>query len=129
MRLVWNCSCTSALPGSNAVYSINYRWQGFEIDRHQFGRILRLVAALRHDHCDRLADMPNLVDREQRLLGQLDRVSCLSSPLARQRYLCAWDGGRYTLQVSARKRRYDTGHCGSAREIDRSDARMRDGSF
>ena len=48
---------------------VDDRRQLLEIQVHQFGRVFGLVAALRDDDRDRLADMPHLVVRQKRLLA------------------------------------------------------------
>jgi hypothetical protein len=116
-------NCGSRLEG---ISGIDNRRQRFQIDRHQFGAILRLALALRHDHGNCLAYMPYLVQGQQRLLGQVDCVPHLGAPLARERQLRARNRGRDPQKVGAGKHLYDARHRRSARDIDRPDAGMRD---
>ena len=107
--------CGSRLEG---ISGIDDRRQRFQIDSHQFGGILRLVLALRHDHGKRLAYMPHLVQGQQRLLGQVDCVPHLGSPLARERQLRARNRGRDPQKIGAGEHLHDAWHRRGARDID-----------
>ena len=100
--------------------SIDDRRQGFEIDRHQLGGILSLIAALRHDHRDRLANMPDLVQGQHRLL-RMWMVCCTWV-----RHLLGSDncapgtGGAMRMQIGTSKHLHDAWHRCSAGDIDRA---------
>ena len=99
--------------------------QRFDVDRDQLGGIQGLVAALGHDHGDRLADMADLAHGQHRLLRIVDGVLHVGPPLGRQRQLTAGDRGRQALQLLAGEHAHDARHRRRPADIDRADAAVR----
>ena len=107
---------------------IDHRRQGIEIDLGQFQRILGGGAAVGDDDGERLADMARLVMREQRLLRIEDLVLHQGAPFARQRKLSIGRRRQELQQIGAVQGVGDAGRGAHLGEIDRADARMRQGA-
>ena len=84
--------------------------QRLDVDRDQLGGIEGLIAALGHDHGDRLADMADLAHGQHRLLRIVDGVLHVGPPLGRQRQLAAGDRRRQALQLLAGEHAHDARH-------------------
>ena len=119
-------SCSTGAPGFSAASAIDQRRQRLEIDGDQFGRVLGEIAAFGKDHRDRLADMPHLVVRQQRLLRVEEGVLDLGGPFARQRQLRVGNRRQDLRQFGAGQHVGHAGHRRGARQIDRTDAGVRD---
>ena len=63
------------------------RGQRVQFHLGQRGGVFRRIAAFRHDHGNRFADMPHLIVRQQRLLRIVELVLDEGCPFARQREL------------------------------------------
>ena len=72
-------------PRRQCGLRIDDRCQRFDVDSHQLGGILSLMASLGHDHRNRFAYMPNLAHGQRWLLRIVDGVLHVTPPLARQR--------------------------------------------
>ena len=112
-------------PGRQRRLDIDDGRQRLDVDSDQLGGIQGLIAALGHDHRDRLADMADLAHGQHRLLRIVDGVLHVGSPLGRQRQLAAGDRGRQALQLLAGEHAHDARHRRRPADIDRADAAVR----
>ena len=105
-------------------FRIDDRRQRLELDRDQFGRVFRQVAALGDDDGDRLADVAHLVIGQQRLLRVEKFVLDQRGPFLRQRQLRVGYRRQQFHQIGPGDRIHDARRGKRARKIDRTDARM-----
>ena len=77
------------------------------VDADPLGRAPRLLGMLGGDERDRLAEVANAVDRQHRLVGELEAVVLLAG------------------DVRVREHRVDAGHRHRLGDVDRDDARVR----
>src|SRR4029453_6092545 len=61
--------CRAALKGCNSTYDV---WQCLPVDLERFRRVLCLIDAVSHHKGDRIANMSNLLPREDRIVRHLD---------------------------------------------------------
>jgi hypothetical protein len=107
---------------------VHHRRQRIEIDGHQLGCILGCVAALRHDDGHRLADVPDLVVRQERLLWIDEIMPHQARPFPGKRELRVRHRRQQPCEIGTAQDKGDaTRRCG-ARQVDGADARMRDGA-
>ena len=112
-------------PGLQRGLGIHHCRQLFQIEPDQLGGVLGLIAGLGDDDRDRLADMPDLVVREQRLLRVEEFVLDDSRPFAWHAYLALrhrWDQLR---EIGPGQRQHDSGCLRRPRQVDPSDTGMR----
>src|SRR5207244_3529290 len=87
MRLVANLSWMIGAPGRNANSGSTTAGRGIEIEGDQLSCVFGGVAALRHDHRNGLADMPDFVVSQQGLLGIDELVLDERGPFSGEREL------------------------------------------
>ena len=107
-------------------FGIEHGRQRIEIEIDQLGCVFRRIAVLRHDDSHRLADVPDLIVRQQRLLRIDELVLHLRRPFARQRKLGVRHRRQKLGELRAGQRIDNAGRRGGARHIDRFYARMSD---
>src|SRR5215467_15439502 len=107
-------------------FRVDHGRQGIEVEGDQLRRIFGGVAALRHDDRDGLADMPDFVMSQQRLLGIDELVLDERGPFARQRKLRVRHRRQELEEVRAAEHAGDTWRRGGARQVHAANARVCD---
>ena len=107
-------------------FRVDHGRQGIEIEGDQLSRIFGGVAALRHDHRNSLADMPDFVVSQQGLLGIDELVLYERGPFSGERELRVRHRRQELQQVRAAQHAGDTRRRGGARQVHAADARVRD---
>ena len=111
--------------GTQRRLGVDHRRERFEVAGHKLGRVFGLVTGFGDDDRDRLADMADLVMRQQRLLRVEEFVLDRRRPFARHRNLPLGHRRQQSQQIGAVEREHDAGHRRRSRQIDRADAGMR----
>ncbi len=99
--------------------------QRLQVDRDELGRVLGGVAALRHHHGDRLADVTHLVGGKERLLRIVQLVAHVGLPLGRQRELGIRHRRQQLQKLGAAHHQGNAGRGGGGGRVHRPDAGVR----
>jgi hypothetical protein len=125
IRLVWNCSWTIGCPG--AAPPPGQRPPAIpQIPAHQFGRVFGLIASFRDDDRDRLADMADLVMRQQWLPRAQEFMLDGRRPFARRRDLPLGHRRKHRNRSAPLSAQITPGAAMAADKIDRANSGMRD---
>ena len=105
---------------------VDDRRQFFDIPAHQLGRVFGLMAGFGDNDRDRLADVADLVVRQDRLPRAKEFMLDDRGPFAWRRDLALGHRGKHPQQIGPVERANHAGRANGTRQVDRANVTVRD---